>query len=69
MNASKEQCRSANKSLWDAAEKLDLLIPGDDNRNEVKRLLLRVQTFLDVAERKLPTEAAFTKDRVRRAKA
>jgi hypothetical protein len=66
MNASKEEARKANEQLEECAGKMDLLVPGDEDRKELKRHLLRVQGFLEAAERKLPTEAAYAKEKARK---
>ena len=66
MNASKETARDAKQDLAQAVEMLDLLVPGDEDRRELKRYLIRVQDFIEVAERKLPTDAAYQRDAKRR---
>ena len=66
MNASKENARKARENLEECAEKMDLLVPGDEDRLELKRYLIRVHNFLEAAERKLPSEATFTRDRKRK---
>lgn len=69
VNASKEEAQHANRELEACASKMDLLVPGDGDRNELKWHLARIQLFLEAAERKLPTEAALAKYRRRKAKA
>lgn len=67
MNASKEQAKVAKDNLWDAAEMVDMIgCPDDPLRDKIKRVLCQVENFVIAAERKLPTEAAFAKDRKRR---
>ena len=60
MNASKEEARNANAALEQAALLLDALESGPDHG--VKRCLLRVQNFLEAAERKLPSKAAYRRE-------
>ena len=60
MNASKENARRANKELEGTALWVDQLgCPDDPLKGEIKRALLRIQVFLEAAERKLPTEATY----------
>ena len=69
MNASKEEARKANEGLGRAATIADLIDrhPEPDKLKELKLCLVRVQNFVEVAERKLPTEAAYAKDKKRKA--
>jgi len=64
MNASKEEARKARKVLDDIEN--GLLRGGDthDFDSEVKQL----QTFLAAAERKLPSEKAYAKDKKRKVR-
>lgn len=57
MNASKEQCRKAKEALRVVSIQGHIL-PGDPT-NEI----LFINDFLEAAERKLPTEAAFSRDK------
>jgi hypothetical protein len=57
MNASKENARKANGYAYDLSEALE-------GKSAEKMLFLR--DFLTAAERKLPTEQAFKRDRQRR---
>ena len=66
MNASKENCRKANEDLWKAAEAADVWISDPIGKDRLKKYLLKVQNFLEAAERKLPTEAAFARARDRK---
>jgi hypothetical protein len=62
MNASKENAKKANAYAYDLqANPLTL-------RDRMNRLEF-IRRFLDAAERKLPTEAAFKRDQQRRKKA
>jgi hypothetical protein len=63
MNASKEEARKANESLEAAAIHLDKCMPESQrgNKDFIKRCLIRVQNFVEAAERKLPTEAAYNR--------
>jgi acetoin utilization deacetylase AcuC-like enzyme len=60
MNASKENARTANRYF-------KMLEGGYDPRT-VSDMTEFIQKFLDACERKLPTEAAYQRDRQRRAK-
>lgn len=66
MNASKEEARKANKDIETCCEKMDLLVPAKADRDELKRYLIRVQDFVEAAEKKLPTEAAYAREKTRR---
>lgn len=66
MNASKEQAKAANENIEKAAQLLDQAIPDKNARDKVKQLLLIVQVFIEAAERKLPREASFGRDRIRK---
>lgn len=68
MNASKENALKAEQDINEMAEKMDVLVPGDEDRTELKRYLLRIQTFVEAAKRKLPTEAAYEKEKLRKRK-
>jgi hypothetical protein len=68
MNASKEEARKANESLETAAMHLDKCMPESQrwNKDFIKQCLLRVQNFIEAAERKLPTEAAYSREKSRK---
>jgi hypothetical protein len=66
MNASKENAKKAQSDLWQAAEMMDKVLTKEQ-RDPIKRTLTRVLAFLESAERKLPTEAAYKRDKDRRA--
>lgn len=67
MFASKEEARKANKALWDAATMLDGIKSQDPEVVEaIKRKLAQAEAFIDLAEAKLPTDAAFVRDQSRR---
>ena len=67
MNASKEEARKAAIRLDEAAYMLDRLLgPAMKDGNPIKQILVVIQAFIEAAERKLPTEAAYAKDRKRR---
>ena len=66
MNASKEECRKAIQNLWIAAKAVDETISDPQERERIKRPLLRVEDFLEVSATRLPTEAAYERDRQRR---
>jgi hypothetical protein len=66
MNASKEEARKAYKALEEAAMMLDSVV-GYDLVQGIKRRLARAQDFLEAAVRKLPTEAAYARDKGRRS--
>lgn len=68
MNASKEQARQSLAYINMAATMLDAHVDNVQAKNDIKRTLLNVQEFCEAAERKLPTEAAYKRDRQRRAK-
>jgi hypothetical protein len=57
MNASKENARKANSYAYDLSESL---------RGKHAEKMLFLRDFLSAAERKLPTEQAFNRDRQRR---
>lgn len=67
MNASKEEAKKANRDCEDLALLLDDLIENEDNRDIPKRLLLRIQCFIEVAQKKLPSEAAYQREAERKA--
>lgn len=60
MNASKENARKAKKAFARIAKH-----QGLDFHSEIKM----VESFLDASERKLPTEAAYKREKQRRAQA
>jgi hypothetical protein len=60
MNASKENARKARAALTN----IDAELGGGGCEGDFNVL----RKFLDAAERKLPTEAAFTRDKIRRNK-
>lgn len=66
MNASKEAAKAANEELEKAALLADKAIGNPAQLQELKRHLVRVQNFVEAAERKLPREASFNKDRIRK---
>ena len=66
MNASKETAKSARNDLWRAAELLDLHMLDVASKQAIKAHLLRADAFVEAAERWLPTEASFERDRQRR---
>ena len=61
MHASKEEARKANANLKKTASLLDECQAG--LRDEIKKCLIHVQNFVAAAERKLPNEASFKKDK------
>jgi hypothetical protein len=62
--ASKEAAKKASELLEMAAGMLDTYIPDKATRDNVKRKLIQVQAFIEAAEKKLPREASFHKDRI-----
>lgn len=61
MNASKEEARKALKALVGISDGM-----GQEARNRESGRLISIQEFLEAAERKLPSEAAYAKDKQRR---
>lgn len=64
MNASKENARKARQLFLALPEEAEASSPEDDaKRNEAEKF---IEDFLVAAERKLPTEAAYAKEKARR---
>lgn len=66
MNASKENAKTANEAIEKAAILLDESVPDKAQRDKIKRHLCNAQNFIEAAERKLPREASFGRDRIKK---
>lgn len=66
MNASKEEAAKAGIAILEAADLLDVAVTDKPQRDEIKKRLIRIEAFVDAAKSKLPTEAAFARDKDRR---
>lgn len=66
MNASKEEARKANKELENAALLADGAVGNPGQLRQLKTHLIRVQDFIETAERKLPSESAYEAEADRR---
>lgn len=65
MNASKEECRKAIAALEDLKTNLNGEVRGGI-ANAVDKDLNTINSFLTAAEKKLPSEASFDKDKNRK---
>lgn len=63
MNASKEEVRNARKAMNDIVDIINGNPLGSDVRELAHTNMATVFNFLTVAEKKLPSEAAFAKDK------
>jgi hypothetical protein len=66
VDATKEDSRKCSQELENIARTLDLAGLDPETLNHVKRDLVRVQSFVEACEKRLPSEAAVARDRARR---
>ncbi len=66
MNASKEEAKKANDDTAQVSRLIDAAVANPAYLREIKEVLGRVQAFVIAAERKLPSEAAYAKERTRK---
>ena len=70
MNASKEQATVAKAALHSVANELDnpLKFMGKDWVSSIKAKLIKADEFLDIAIKKLPSEAAYERAKAKKKK-